>query len=79
MICGTIHLNKRTDLKEEYEDAKKIRNVKKIVWITAAVLYAAVYGIVHRSKCRSGADSPGRYYVYEYQAMAGRKCELHRV
>ena len=43
---GTIHLNKRTDLKEEYEDAKKIRNVKKIVWITADVLYAAVYGIV---------------------------------
>ena len=30
MICGTIHLNKRTYLKEEYEDAKKIRNVKKI-------------------------------------------------
>ena len=76
---GTIHLNKRTDLKEEYEDAKKIRNVKKIVWITADVLYAAVYGIVHRGKCRSGADSPGRYYVYEYQTMAGRKCELHRV
>ena len=25
MICGTIHLNKRTYLKEEYEDAKKIR------------------------------------------------------
>ena len=43
------------------------------------VLYAAVYGIMHRSKCRSGADSPGRYYVYEYQTMAGRKCELHRV
>lgn len=79
MICGTIHLNKRTYLKEEYEDAKKIRKVKKIVRITVAVLYAAVYGIMNRSKCRSGADSPGRYYVYEYQTMAGRKCELHRV
>ena len=42
MICGTIHLNKRTYLKEEYEDAKKIRKVKKIVRITVAVLYAAV-------------------------------------